>query len=394
MHVCYITSQLPYPTSNGGTVKTLATLTALVREGHEVHLFCFGPKNWQDPVRELQKLGVRSVFCHPRELVWEKAWIKHGIFFLRSFLHGTPYTLEKFRHPNLKNAINRFIKKKQPDMIWVDHFNLIPYLPSWFSGISVLEEHNIQSLLFSRLAEQEKNPFLREIYRMESEKWESYERNHLQRFSVIGTISGVDRDYFVKHFGLPRVRFLGTAVSAPHNRPRRKKQLLFIGRLTWKPNRQGLTWFLEHVWPGVRQGFPDYKLVVVGDYVRTLPVFNGVSFLGSVPAIKPYLLTSSALVCPIFSGSGIRIKILQALASGLPVISTRLGAEGIPVVHSKSAILADTSGEFSEGIKKVLTEESLSASMSKEAKLLARKHFSPAVFQRRLHEIIKEISIR
>ncbi|OGY18900.1 MAG: hypothetical protein A2900_01320 [Candidatus Chisholmbacteria bacterium RIFCSPLOWO2_01_FULL_50_28] len=388
MRIGYITSQLPYPPASGGTVKTLATLSVLVRGGHEVHLFCFGPVESGLPIKKIIKMGVRSVFCQSRELVLEKAMLRHGSFFWRSLLNDTPYTLEKFKHPTLRRKVDEFCRNKRPDVMWVDHFNLIPYLPSSFSGISVLEEHNIQSLLFSRLADREGNPLLRFIYRLESAKWERFERKHLPRFSMVGAISEADREYLRRRFGLLRVRLLGTAIAATKTQLRPKKQLLFIGRLTWKPNWQGLDWFLRFVWPKLRRRFPDYRLIVVGDYVKRLRRIPGVEYVGNVSDIEPYVLASTALICPIFAGSGIRIKILQAMAAGVPVVSTTLGAEGIPVEEGRSILLADTPKEFENALERLLTRKDLRDRLVRGGRKVISEHYSLSIFQKRIHEFL------
>lgn len=389
MRIVYVTSALPFPPRNGGAVKTHATLSGLIKERHDVHLFCFGPKNSKRSIEELVDLGVQSVYCQPRELAYEKALFVHGTFFLRSLVRGSPYTLEKFFSKSLKRAVDAFCDRTKPDVVWIDHFNLIPYVPDFYDRKTVLEEHNIQSVLFARLAQSDRNPLRRYVYSLESYKWRRFEKEHLALFSVIAAISDPDKRYLEKHYGLSTVLPFGTAVSISKKRARRKKQFLFVGRLTWQPNTLGLNWFLEHVWPEVRQRFPDHRLVVVGDYVRKPKPVSGVTFVGQAPAIEPFFLESQAFVCPIFAGSGIRIKILQALSYGLPVVSTRLGAEGLPVEHGKSILLADTARAFGEAIEHLVTNKKLQAQLARNGRTEINTHYSPSVFQKRIHEILK-----
>lgn len=388
MRIVYVTSRLPYPADNGGTIKTLATLSALSKEAHSVHLFCFGSKDSTRSIQKLTELGIRSVSRVSQELVYEKALFAHGTFFLRSLVRGTPYTLEKFFSKSLKRAVDAFCARTKPDVVWIDHFNLIPYVPASFSGKTVLEEHNIQSLLFLRIADNERNTLWRSVYLWESTKWKRFERHYLKPFSVIATISEYDKQYLEKQYSLSSVRYLGTATSPSRKRLHRKKQLLFIGRLTWQPNKHGLSWFIKQVWPMVYRLFPDYRLVVVGDYAKKPSSSPGVLFEGRVADIEKYFLESSLLVCPIFSGSGIRIKIIQAMSYGLPVVSTTLGAEGIPVERGYSILLADTVEEFSRTIERLLTEQNLRVTVAKHGKAVIKNHFSPSGFQKRIHEIL------
>ena len=128
---------------------------------------------------------------------------------------------------------------------------------------------------------------------------------------------------------------------------------------------------------------------MVGYYVRKPKPVSGVTFVGQAPAIEPFFLESQAFVCPIFAGSGIRIKILQALSYGLPVVSTRLGAEGVPVEHGKSILLADTAPAFGEAIQRLVTNKKLQVQLARNGRTEINKHYSPSVFQKRIHEILK-----
>jgi len=139
-----------------------------------------------------------------------------------------------------------------------------------------------------------------------------------------------------------------------------KTDLFHIGSMNWFPNEEGILWFLSKVWPLINQEIPDLKLYLAGrempEWLKNLDS-KGVNVIGEVPDALEFMLQHAVMVVPLFSGSGIRIKIIEAMASGRAVISTGIGAEGINVKHGENILIANTVEDFLEMIKKVQDAE-------------------------------------
>jgi glycosyltransferase involved in cell wall biosynthesis len=155
--------------------------------------------------------------------------------------------------------------------------------------------------------------------------------------------------------------------------------LLFIGRLQYFPNQNGLRWFLSEVWPLIRAEVRPARLIVVGqadpnemERLRS----PDVEYAGRVPFVEPYLETASVSICPLLEGSGTRVKIIEAMAAGVPVVSTSKGAEGLEVTAGRHLLIADTPGEFANAVRLVLTDDRLATGLVAEARAVVEARYS------------------
>ena len=158
-----------------------------------------------------------------------------------------------------------------------------------------------------------------------------------------------------------------------------RSRLLFVGNLSFSPNVQGLQVFINEAWPTVRERLPNATLKVVGMYpnddVRLACRREGVRLPPTVPTLEPYSADSDVVICPILFGGGTRIKVLEAMAYGRPVVATPLGAEGLNIVSSQEAILADTMKEFAQGVIRLAGDPAARSVMAIKARALQQSHF-------------------
>lgn len=232
-----------------------------------------------------------------------------------------------------------------------------------------------------------------------SRLWRRREARVLDRFAVASVCSAEDREYLG---GSPRIHVVPNGFEAPAERPRRTPvagRLGMIGKISYTPNRDGLRWFLERAWPEVRRAVPGAELRVVGEGgdAPDAPAAEGVTRLGWVAETAAEMATWSASIVPILVGGGTRIKIAEAFARGVPVVSTSLGAFGYPVASGRELLLADEPSAFAAACVRVLAEPSFGDELARRGWDLFRASYSwdaiaPAV--ERTLEACREASAR
>jgi glycosyltransferase involved in cell wall biosynthesis len=216
---------------------------------------------------------------------------------------------------------------------WTPYAQAVRDLP----GRRVVMAHNVESVIWRRYAETERNPLKRWYIAKQYRKYLRFEREALARADLTIAVSDLDADRFRRDLGVPRVDVVDngvdTAYFTPEEGTREPATMLFLGSLEWRPNLDGVAQLLDHVFPAVQRGLPQARLLLVG---RNPPAWlhraadrPGVELHANVPDVRPFLARAGLMVVPLRIGGGSRLKILEALAAGVPVVSTRVGAEGL-----------------------------------------------------------------
>jgi glycosyltransferase involved in cell wall biosynthesis len=201
--------------------------------------------------------------------------------------------------------------------------------------------------------------------------------------NVLGAVpTGVDVEFF-----------------QPPQGARTQRSLVFLGSMDWMPNIDGICWFAETVWPLVKKNFPDATLAIVGrkpvEKVKQLAAREpSITVTGTVDDVRPHLAQAQAMVVPLRVGGGTRIKIFEAMATSIPVVSTRIGAEGLPVRHGESILLADEPAAFAEQIAVLFRQPELGIRLGQAALELVRRHYTwdavNAVFEGYLRQVSRQ----
>jgi polysaccharide biosynthesis protein PslH len=369
--ILFLAHLLPWPLEGGGQIKSYHTLRILASR-YDVTLLAFvrspGEAANAEPLRPLCAGGIRTVRL-ARGKARDAALALSCLAGRRSFLIARDDNAEMRRAvadalAGLRNGVSQ-----GADAVHVDHLQMMQFVPPQTPGVPVvLDNHNIEYRIPQRLSETSANPALRLYAGREWPKLRDCERDAVRRADLTLCVSeedasglrdlapskadaiapvpiGVDTDYF-----------------APAARTPNSRTLLTIGTMYWPPNVDGMLWFHAEVWPRVRAKVPDARLNVVGAKpvaaIRALAApDSGIRVTGSVPDVRPYAEDCGAFIVPLLSGSGMRVKILNALAMGLPVVSTTLGAEGIGVEDGKHLLLADAPEAFADALFRLLRGE-------------------------------------
>jgi glycosyltransferase involved in cell wall biosynthesis len=223
--------------------------------------------------------------------------------------------------------------------------------------------HNVESVITRRHFEVAGNPFTKFFWWRQWVKMDRYEREACRRFSAVVAVSDVDREILEKQMGAKKVGAIPTGVDAkyftPGNGPIEENSLVFTGAMDWLPNEDGILFFAREILPRISVEIPDVRLTVVGRnpsarLAEELKGYPEIRAVGRVDDIRPWVSRHVLYVVPLRIGGGTRIKIYEAMAMGKAVVSTRIGAEGLPVTSGHDVILADRPEDFARAVVRLL----------------------------------------
>ncbi len=292
----------------------------------------------------------------------------------------SPFAVREFASQELEWVIQRTIYNEQIDVFQVEYTNMGQY-GLGFQRIAVcLFEHDIYFQSIARVLPS-RPPLKRLAATVEYLRALRYELRLLPQMDRIQTCTRENRDYLLGFLpelaprmdphlraGIETARYRFTPNS------REPRTMLFLGSFRHAPNAAALNWFLRHVMPLVAARDPEARLVVIGSDpppAHTLPTFDGrVEILGFVPDIQAALQRYAVFICPILGGSGLRVKLLEAFASGIPAVSTRVGAEGFGDTDGQYCRLADSPEQFAQAVLDLFTEPDQAAAMAHRARTL------------------------
>ena len=282
-----------------------------------------------------ESMGIRTVEVDrtiPRKSGWR--------FYARlaaNLFSPLPYSVATHTSHQMKQTLQQLEQSGAVDL-W--HCEWSPYTElfrGWRSGPLVIAAHNVESLIWKRYTETESNPVKRWYIRQQWKKFVAFERWAFDRATCTIAVSEPDARLARRDFGAQRIEVVDNGVDFRNyagQGTREERTLLFLGSLDWRPNLDGIQQFIVHVWPRILEREPNMILRIVGrnpaswlvDLANEQP---GIQLCANVPEVVPYLSSATAMIVPLRVGGGSRLKIIEAAANGLPVISTRVGAEGL-----------------------------------------------------------------
>lgn len=337
LHVAMIDEELPFPPNSGKRIRSLNLLRRLA-DRHRVTYVCHRNADHDEARRAAEyfdNLGVRTIIVDhvvpPRSGLGFYARLAANLF------SPLPYSVATHTSPQLRLALEQLSRTGGVDL-W--HVEWSPYAQvlRGIPGRKIVMAHNVESVIWQRYHETERNPLKRWYIAHQWRKFQRFERESLSDADLTVPVTDLDAQRFRNDMGLTRLDVVYNGVDTGYFRPfdeiREPGTLLFMGCLEWRPNLDGIVQMIERVLPAVRREEPDVRLVLVGrnppDWLRKLAASTpNVELHGNVPDVRPFLARAGMLAVPLRIGGGSRLKILEALASGTPVVSTRVGAEGL-----------------------------------------------------------------
>ena len=354
LSILAVTSELPWPLDTGGHLRTFHLLRALAQR-FRVRLVSATLPGQESSIESLGRMGITvcAVKIGPRV-----AW-REGFRAAMAAARREPYVAYR-RHdwPAVRTEIERQIAIKPADVLYLDHLDSLVYADLQRRAPTVIDLHNVYSTLVQRVATEQKNAWRRWYFRRESKLLAQMERRTAHLADHLFTVSEDECLYF-EELGAHAVKVVPNGVDCeafqdlPTGRGTSPPLMLYLGNMSWGPNIGAAVFLAREVLPCLRGRFPEARLRIVGrspsPETRALADIPGVEVIGDVADIKPHLDQAKVLAVPLDSGGGTRLKILEAFAAGLPVVSTPIGCEGLGVRHGEHLIVVDRN-DFADGI--------------------------------------------
>jgi polysaccharide biosynthesis protein PslH len=375
MRLLFLTPRALGAPRSGGTIKSAAVLGHLERR-HEVDVACF-----RQPGERWDRMGrtVTVSLNRPRSFAR----------FVASYAHARPLSVERTHSVTMSRAVDALAAAGSYDAVFVDGWLMAQYLPERFAGPTLLHQHNAEHVMWERQAELEAHALRRAVVSAEARRVRRYEERILPRFDVVFAVSERDRDELLSLDDRANVRVLPNVANAallerPALEPVPEPVVLFFGTLSWQPNLEGITRFLRDGFPALRRRIQAVRLVVGGGGARSSLVSlvagtPGVELTGDVRDDETLYRRARAFIDVGLGGSGTRVKVLNALARGLPTVVTSDAATGLDVVPGEHVLVADDTGGIVDVLVRVLTDDATWRLLSQRGRELVRTRYVPDV---------------
>jgi len=344
--------EAPYPVIGGGPLRTASIIEALAPQFQltAIHYQLAGDPDPATlyPPNLLHQSHTLPLPQHA------KSTIPKILRNLNRALRGIPPLVDRFA--GHEAALHQILTNQNYDLIWVEHFWAATYAPLLKQHASklVLNLHNIEHAYYDSLAAT--SPLLhRPLLQHFAQKARAYEAHLLPHFHLLLTTSQQDKDR-IAH---PNIQVLPNTIPW-HDLPTQPKSesLVFTGNFAYTPNQQALHWFLENCWPSLLKAKPNLRLRLVGKEIHYARSSHpNIDYIGPVPDAIVEIAKSRLAIVPLLSGSGTRLKILEAWAAGTPVVSTPLGAEGLDATPGQHLQIAKSPGDFTQTILDLFDNE-------------------------------------
>ena len=375
MRVLFLTQVLPYPLDAGPKVRAYYVLRRLVEAGHEVTLVSFTRD--EDNGRSLAHL--LSICREVQTVPIRRTAIREGFAILKSAVGRTPFLIARDEFSQMKKKIKSLISSNSFDVIHADQLWMAPYAVR-YSAVTktVLDQHNAVFQVPDRMAYAEANPLKRLLYGQEARKMQPYERKLCEQFDHVVWVSEDERRLFQNGTGNQRTGSQATVIpicvdpetQAALQRVRKPHRVTFMGGMHWPPNAQGIEWFAREIWPQISRQIPEAVLTVIGKNPPKILFEQGaIEATGYVVDPVDYLKETAVFIVPLLAGGGMRVKILHAWCWQLPVVSTRIGAEGLVTRNGTTIFLADSAADFEDGVVQVFRDSDRAESLAKQGRL-------------------------
>lgn len=372
----FITTQFPYPAHGGGKLVTLKHISLLLRD-FSVDVVC---KAAQLPDQSLQeafkkKYPINQLTIFPHWIKTRQNKLKATKAFVRAFIQKLPYKILKHHNVQLEESVHQQIQSRTYDLIVFDQLpSFQPGSLNILSSNFLLFAHNAEFETVATHSKQQSNGVKKWFLNLEARRMERYERKVYRQVKNVVFISAVDAAQFpeIEHpIVLPSFATIFTSRWQLHL-PQKMKQtpiLFMVASWSWALNREGLLWFTKYVVPHLRF---QVEICIAGDGIeRSLKVQleknSSIKVVGKVEEVQSYYNRSSVVVVPLFGGSGIKIKVVDAMSQGLPIVTTTFGVQGLED-FSEGICVANTSVDFARYIDTLVENETYYMEMQHKVK--------------------------
>lgn len=387
------------PPDVGGRIRSYHILRELATR-HSITFFSFYAEHPDDIHAQLTEIFERVV-CIPLRIPVPRRR-GEAFHFVRYLLSPLPYSVAKHSRKEVVAALCELLSTESYDIIICDFAVAGGVIPWSMRCPKVLFAHNVEAQIWHRQFRSASNPIWKIVAWCEYKKMLRYERRCVKNADHVFTVSENDRDAFTTVINRKRITVIPTGVDTEYFQPAlmaaRPYELVFTGAMDWIPNEDAILHFVRQILPLIHREIPQVTLTVAGRLpsrrlLALAKADNRIRITGRVEDIRPYVREASVFVVPMRVGSGTRLKIFEAMAMGKAVVSTSIGAEGLPVTDGQDIVIADTPERFACGVVSLLRQPEQCKSLGLSARsYVEQKHSWKAVadvFEGSLSEVVR-----
>src|SRR3989442_5069395 len=391
MRVLVLTQVVVYPADAGPKVKTLQVLRHLAAQ-YEV-VYCTFVRSDQE-VQDAEKL--REICSRVSTVPIKRSRVSDMRFLLESLATGDSFILRRDDRAAMRTMVRQLLEEERIDVLHVDQLSMMRFVPPDWRGTVILDEHNAVWQVVERLHKGTSNPVGHWLLGREVRLMRQIEGEACQRAQVVLAVSEHDQQALYEVAGeCAKIEVVPITVDAERftsiweARDPQPNSLFTIGTMFWPPNSEGVIWWLREGYQHLRMLYPGVTYDIVGarppQALKTLAQqCAGVSLHGYVADVVPFWTHATVLAVPLLSGGGIRVKILEAMAMGVPVVSTTVGCEGLEVQDGVHLLIADTPKDFARACAAVLQDKELAHKLAQNAHQLILERYDAKIALRPL----------
>jgi len=391
MRVLLVAPFLPYPSSSGGRIRIFHLLRGLARR-HEVTLLT--AVNNDD---ELDHVSAVEAYCRDVVTVMITETPRPMRSHVANLLSATPYYRAVMSSMEFQAEFGALMARQRFDVVQVELLHAA-HMAAHLRGVrKVLDMHNVESVLYRRLVKHLRPGLRRMLTWSDAVKLPAYQRRLIPEFDHCLAVSDPDAAELRRVVPGARITVIPNGVDPeeffPQETVAEPNSLVFTASFTYPPNTEAMVYFCRDVLPRIRAAIPEARLSIVGQRpgpeVEALGRLPGVEVTGRVPDVRPYLARAAVVVVPLRVGSGTRLKILEAMAMGRPVVSTSLGAEGLDVRPGHDLEIADGAAPFAAATVALLHDPDRRARLGIHARRTAMERYAWSVVADRLDQLYR-----
>ncbi len=398
MKILMLTPYLPYPLLSGGQIRTYNLLKKLAQK-YEVTLFALiKEESERQHISELEKYCAKvRVFKRSK-----KPFTLRNI--LQTGFSSFPFLVIRNHVPETIRAVEKELKSTKYDLIHAETFYMMPNIPKTEIPI-ILVEQTIEYLGYESYTDKVKLAPIRWLLKLDIRKIRQWEEYYWRSCTKLITMSQEDKEYINQTVQDPqKIAVVSNGVDVGWFEEKKRKvpadlTILSVGTFNWLPNVEAVKFLVEKVWPIVKQKLPQTKLWIVGN-APTSEIFNfqkkdtSITITGGIPDIRDAFTNAHVLVAPVFSGKGTRYKILEAMASGTPIVASQLAVEGLGVQHAKEVLIGNTAEEIAELVVEVLLDPQLQERLAEKGKKFVKTQYDWGLIAEKLDSIYDDLAIQ
>lgn len=413
VRILFLTQIIPYPPDAGPKIKTWHVLRYLAGQGHQIFLASFVRPDEEAYIAKLWEVCA-GVYTVP---IRRSRWTDIG-YLLRSQVTGRPFLVERDNLPGMRELVRKLLETEGIDCIHADQLTMAQFAlqvaaPKPRRAISIFDAHNAVWTIVERM--RRASPwYMQPFIHLEAERVKRYEGMLIEMLDHTLAVTEIDRQDLLKAIPAKKpgrtshasesintknaaVTVIPIAVDTVQLQPIQRKagslNILTLGTLHYPPNADGIRWFAREVFPLVCQQIPGTKLTIIGK--NPPPDFHqlaaqnpqAITITGYVPSLIPYLEQAALVVVPVRAGSGMRVRILEAFAQAMPVVTTSVGLEGITARPGEDVLVADNPHDFAEAVVGILKDPAKQAQLASNGRHLAERLYDWQVVLQKLERV-------